>query len=263
MDAWYLPDDPTLGFIEIPAGPFTMGSDPNCDTGSYRDEQPQHTLNPPAFWIGRWPVTVAQFRAFVDDAKFEPGDPGCLQAGSSQPVTSVSWSEALAYCEWLTAKLRESHDMPAPLRIFLGDGKDPSGGVTLPSEAQWEKAARGADGRVYPWGNSPDPNRANYDATGVDAVSVVGCFPGGASPSGVEDLSGNVLEWTRSIEKKYPYRPKDGREDVSKSGAPRVVRGGAFGDIDWVVRAACRHWAPPGVRRRILGFRVVVAPFRF
>ena len=244
---WCLPKDPLLGFVEIPAGPFTMGSDKARDSDAYDDEMPQHPVTLPAYYLARWPVTVAQFRAFVEDAKFAPADPDCLQGVANHPVVDVSWHEALAYCRWLTEKLRASDETPEPLATLLrkgGDGRGPWQ-VTLPSEAEWEKAARGTDGRIYPWGNDPDPNRANYGDTGIGGTSAVGCFPGGASPAyGVEELSGNVWEWTRSLWGKgirdgYPYKPGASRENLDAPGdVHRVVRGGAFGVDRRSVRAA-------------------------
>ncbi len=112
----------------------------------------------------------------------------------------------------------------------------------------------------YPWGNESDPNRANYDDTGIGLTSAVGCFPGGASPYGVEDLSGNVWEWTRSLYENYPYDPGDGRENLEEEGS-RVLRGGAFGFAADYVRCASRVTWGPGYRVLNRGFRVVVSPF--
>ena len=244
-DVWSLPDDVLLGFVEIPAGPFTMGSD-KADSDAFGDETPQHSVTLPTYYVAQWPVTVAQFRTFVEDAGnggFTPQDDACLTGVANHPVVHVSWHEARAYCRWLTEQLRASDQAPEPLATRLrtgGDGRGPWQ-VTLPSEAEWEKAARGTDGRIYPWGKEPDPNRANYEETGIGGTSAVGCFPGGANQAyGVEELSGNVDEWTRSLWGKdwqkpefgYPYTPDDhgrGREnvkapgDVRRGGARRVV----------------------------------------
>ena len=261
-DAWYLPDEPLLGFVEIPEESFRMGEG---------DEQ--HELSLSTYYIARYPVTVAQFRAFVEDSGYEPRDSDSLRGVDNHPVVRVSWHEALAYCDWLTQKLREWEGMPEPLATLL---REEDWAVTLPSEAEWEKAAAAepllgsssqrsellAHKRRYPWGDEPDPNRANYDDTGIGTTSAVGCFPGGASPYGVEDLSGNVWEWTRSLYQDYPYDPADGRENLEAGDDVfRVVRGGSFYLTAVYVRCAARIGWDPNFRFGVDGFRVVVAPF--
>jgi len=263
-DVWYLPGDSMFGFIEIPAGPFTMGSALD-DPDAYDSEKDQHTVRLPQYFIARYLVTVAQFRAFVDDSGYTWEDKDQQQGLANHPVVYVSWYDALAYCAWLTEKLR---DMAWPLATCLHQGWQ----VTLPSEAEWEKAARSTDGRLYPWGNTPDPDRANYEDTGIGTTSAVGCFPGGKSPYGVEDMSGNVWEWTRSKDGAYPYPATNvaraWREVLLKPGEILheddvlcVLRGGVFGTPPQDARCAARPLDRTRSLDRYAGFRMVVAQF--
>lgn len=266
---------PDIAWCQVHAGSFTMGS-PDDSLSFFGKETPQHQRSLAAFCIGRYPVTNAQFATFVqaggygdlrywtraaqeevwqdgkvkawnDDiprqAPYDFGEPFNLP---NHPVVGVTWYEAVAFCLWLTEELRRCGE--------IGDAQE----ITLPSEAQWEKAARGADGRIYPWGGDIDPEWANYDDTGIGAASAVGCFPGGTSPYGIEDLSGNVWEWCRTKwEESYEgYRDDNDLEGTSQ----RVLRGGAF-DVDArFVRAAFRVGFYPFYRFNYFGFRVVLSP---
>ena len=264
-DRWYLPDEDGWGFVEVPAGPFRMGT-PEADLDGlvrryggervyYKDEVQESPVDLDAYYIARYPTTVAQFRAFVQASDY-PFEQDRLRGLDNRPVVYVTWHDAAAYCDWLTGQLRVRADLPEWLRSLLCDRQWV---VRLPTEAEWEKAARGDEGCQFPWGNTPDPNLANYDETGIGTTSAVGCFPGGRTPAGCLDMAGNVREWCHSLYKTYPYDAGDGREDPTV-GRLRVVRGGAFGSRQGGVRCALRGWFVPNIRSGNIGFRVVVAP---
>ncbi len=263
-ELFYLPDEPLLGFVEIPVGPFLMGSDPKKDKRAEDNEQPQHTVNLPRFWMARYTVTVAQYRAFVEDSGYKTTNLDSLRGVDNHPVVWITWHAALAYCQWLTGKLRASPETPELLQSVLRKG----GQATLPSEAEWEKAARGTYGWIYPWGDSFDSKKANTGEGGIGGTSAVRCYAGGASPYGMEDMSGNVWEWTRSLWGKdpsnpkwgYPYRPGDERRENLKAGNDilRVLRGGSWIGSGKHARCAFRHWYVPSVGNSITGFRVVI-----
>jgi formylglycine-generating enzyme required for sulfatase activity len=226
-------------WVEILAGEFRMGVGDD-DPGAYPDEKPLHKVHLPGYAIARTPVSNAQYALFVKasghtaPAHFEDGAPP--RGREAHPVTSVSWEDSLAYCAWLSQ---------ATGRV-----------ITLPSEAQWEKAARGMqDALRYPWGDDFDPLRCNSGESGIRDTTPVGIYLEGASPYGVLDLSGNVWEWTHTLwGSKYHYDPADGREDLQATGE-RVVRGGSFYSDAGNVRCAFRNWFVIDYRSDNLGFR--------
>jgi formylglycine-generating enzyme required for sulfatase activity len=165
------------------------------------------------------------------------------------PVVDVSWHDAKGYCQWLSEVT----------------GKD----YHLPSEAEWEKGARGTDGRIYPWGNQWDATRCNSAESKPFGTTSVYAYPQGASPYGLLDMAGNVWEWTRSLwgkirarpDYRYPYRPTDGRENLAAGYQElRVLRGGAFFNGHRCVRCAYRYWREPHNDIYYVGFRVVMHP---
>lgn len=236
-------------FVFVPSQSFVMGT-PEHELGtlaktfggtreSYREESPQHTLTLPPFAIARTPVTNALFAAYVADTGARSP---LIWRGATPPdelrdcpATDVSWEEAQRFCHWLSAKTG------VPYR--------------LPTEAEWEYAARGSDGRRFPWGDGWDPARANTRDGGSGRVMPVGVNPSGASPFGCLDMAGNVWEWTASLDAPYPYRPDDGREDSDIPGR-RILRGGSFANPRGFARCACRFRLAPTVCNEFLGFRL-------
>ena len=231
----------TLGMpvVWVPPGPFLMGSDKAKDTKAIDSEFPQHEVDLPGYWIGRYPVTVAQFRIFVEETNYQVETERSLEGPVDHPVRYLTWREAMAYCRWLDEKTRLS--------------------VSLPSEAEWEKAARGTDGRIYPWGDDePTENLCNFGRNVGHPTPVGNYSPKGDSPYGCADMSGNVWEWTRSLYKGYPYDANDGREEL-ESDRLRVLRGGAFNLTPGGVRCAFRFRFLPDFRLSLNGFRVCVS----
>jgi len=226
-------------WITIPAGSFQMGS----EHGEAR-EKPVHEVTLEAFEIARDPVINAQYAAFVRSKGVKPPrhwSEGRVPEGKEQhPVVHVSWRDARAFCQWLTSE--------------QGDTKRP---VRLPSEAEWEYAARGSEGREYPWGApEPDPDLCNFGEN-VGDTTPVGSYPKGATPEGVHDLAGNVWEWVEDAwHGDYNGAPSDGSPWTGgKAGAGRVVRGGSWYVVAWSCRSAFRYRNQPDDRIDFLGFR--------
>jgi len=228
-------------WVPIPEGSFWMGSnygDP--------DEKPVRQVPLESYQIARVPITNAQHMLFVQATNH--GMPQHWQDGrpprgqENHPVVNVSWHDALAYCRWLSE----------------ATGKT----ITLPSEAQWEKAARGEkDRREYPWGNDWDASRCNTSELGIGETTPVGIFPEGCSPCGCLDMVGNMWEWTSTVFKPYPYVSTDGRENLEASNdVSRVFRGGSCVSDRLDARCASRGRGDPHLHVGNLGFRVVVSP---
>jgi formylglycine-generating enzyme required for sulfatase activity len=231
-------------FVLVPAGKFLMGSKVDAQ-GALEYEKPLHTVEISYdYWMARYPATKQQFATFVATVRYDFELDKNWEKKPDHPVVNVSWNDAAAYCKWLNEQLRSDlHELV----------------VRLPTEAEWEKAARGTDGRLYPWGNEFDTNKCNCGKLFGGGTTPVGRYsPRGDSPYGCADMAGNVWEWTHSLFKNYLYNPRDGREDSASTNV-RVLRGGAFDDDEGSVRCACRGGDDPGNRVDDLGFRLVVS----
>jgi formylglycine-generating enzyme required for sulfatase activity len=228
-------DTEVLGieWIHIPEGEFMMGD--NFNEGS-TDERPVHAVNLDSYYISKYEVTFEQYDAFCDETfRSKPYDLGWGRG--NRPVITVSWHDANAFCTWLSVKTGI--------------------GIFLPTEAQWEKAARGTGQLRYPWGNSePNCNVANYnDCYGM--TRPVGSYPSGISPYGVYDMGGNVWEWcsdwySATYYAESPYNNPTG----PASGDDRVKRGGSWNNNALKTRCASRYYTPPSGGGSKLGFRI-------
>jgi formylglycine-generating enzyme required for sulfatase activity len=262
-----------IGFVRVPDGEFLMGStDEQIEQLVqevppeekrmrllWEEEKPQHKIFLPEYWIGKTPVTFAQFGAFVkatgyqtaaeknkDDSTWkDPNGERARKGGGfmviinneNAPVVCVNWYDVIAFCTWTS----ETTGMK----------------FGLPSEAEWEKAARGTDGRIYPWGNIWDSGKACTFEGGNKTKSSVGSYPKGVSPYGALDMAGNVKELTRSLSKPYPYNPQDGRENM-QSDDMRISRGGSWFQDKYFARCAFRGREIPDMASFELGFRCVL-----
>ena len=249
------PNDPLWGFIEIQAGDFTMGSNPVLDRLAYENErwssrQRQGEVYLPSFYISQYETTIAQFSIYAEEIGLDLEQIE-LAGPPDFAVHNVTWSDAVGYARWLDSKLRSSPYTPDRLKNMLEGG----GRVTLPSEAEWEKAARGTDGRIFPWGSQPSSDFANFNTGAIHSVGSKSC---NECAYGLSDMAGNVWEFTRSPLQDYPYDPEDDFENLSDD-ALWVMRGGSFADIINNVRVAVRGAVDPGVRSNTIGFRVAIS----
>ncbi len=259
-----LRDSDGMTMVYVPAGEFLMGSSdaqvekatqdcktvyPDCSRDFFTPEQPQHRVTLDAVWIDRTEVTNAQYKACVDAGACRAS--GCADKssfnGAAQPVVCIDWEQAKGYCRWA--------------------------GGRLPTEAEWEKAARGTDARTYPWGNTFDGSRLNYcdkncelnwkDVGGDDGyarTAPVGSYPAGASPYGALDMAGNVAEWVADwYDAGYYARSPERNPPGPDSGQLRVVRGGSWYGDRFDVRSAMRSVHAPTNTYNGVGFRCGVS----
>jgi formylglycine-generating enzyme required for sulfatase activity len=213
--------------IAIPAGTFTQGS-----TRGDEDERPARKVTLKAFSIDRTEVTRGDYAACVAAKRCKAPAHEETAPDPKLPMTNVDWAEAQAYCKFA--------------------------GARLPTEAEWEKAARGTDGRIYPWGDTFDEARCNTRESGISTTTPVGRYPNGASPYHIQDMAGNVWEWTSSLFQPYPYRKNDGRENRD-STENRVLRGDSWVGFRRYARVACRNGGDGPDDGVVNGFRLAWA----
>jgi formylglycine-generating enzyme required for sulfatase activity len=250
-------DKPIIEFVPIPAGEFWMGSDaneidscirfwadqlvePDFKPDQFRSwvlkEYPKHLIHVKEFSIGRFPVTNREYRIFVQKRRWVVPESLSLLGCDDHPVWGVSFEDALAYCE------------------FLGHQLDFS--CRLPTEAEWEYAARGRSCNEYPFGSKFEPTYCNTLEGGVGHTTSVNRYPQGASEFGVYDMAGNVEEWTSDFYEPYPGGITIVDDLAASLGKYRVLRGGSFARGGDLARCARRHGPHPGLAYRYRGFRV-------
>jgi len=232
--------------ILIPEGEFLMGSDKSIDSEAYNNETPQHSHYLDSYYIGIYPVSNRQYKRFVDETGHRP--PNVADYGKAvwegntypeeygdHPVVCVSWSDAVTYCKW--------------------------SGLSLPRESEWEKAARGRDGRIYPWGDILDENLCRYcGSRSSEETCKVWQYPEGKSPYQLLNMSGNVWEWCEDwYDEKAYERYAGGDYSLGGSGSLRGNRGGCWGFNAWGCRVAYRGRGGPALRTDDLGFRLALS----
>ena len=227
-----------MEFMRVPAGKFLMGS----NNSEFDVEKPQHTVDIPYdYWMARFPITNTQYCQFKKK-NFDKGK-------ENHPVVQTNWKNAIEYCEWLNQNLKsEIENLKSEIR--------------LPTEAEWENAARGTDGREYPWGGQFEKYKCNtFEGENGGTTPVRLYSPQGDSPYGCTDMAGNVWEWTHSIQNSYPYKIDDGRENpIASVLGRRIIHGGSFQLIQDFARSAFRDVAAVGYSDETIGFRICLAP---
>jgi len=257
---------PDIAWCEVPAGEFIMG-----------EGKEKHTLNLPySYKAAKYPITNAQYELFVEAGGYgerrywteagwaekekptwgdkQPwtgprnyGEPFNL---ANHPIIGVSWYEAVAYCRWLTEVMRDCG--------MLAEGWQ----IRLPTEAEWEKAARGVDGQIYTWGNEFDLEKANSMETEVESTSAVGIFTDGVSSYGCHEMAGNVWEWCATKwDKEYSYQIEDEWAEVYlDSKMNRIICGGAWDNFSDSLCCALHKDISPNSRGSSRGFRCFCVP---
>jgi formylglycine-generating enzyme required for sulfatase activity len=213
-----------------------MGSDPDRDKACFPDELPRHDVTLRAYEIARFPVTVAEYACFVRSGQGQPQNWQSQLRKLDHPVVNVNWYDVVAYATWLSHLTRQVW--------------------RVPTEAEWEKAARGTDGRRYPWGDTFSKTCCNTLASQIHTTTPVGAYPSGASPYGVYDLAGNVWEWTSSERLPYPYKLPSERDEMHIPEL-RVLRGGSWHDDARHARTTFRECRSSGSFYDTFGFRLV------
>ena len=206
-------DQTKITFVRIPAGSFIMGVDRERIPDMGSSASPKQKIYLHEYWLAKYPLTNEQYEVFLNATGYQEPSNRSLQdirRNKSHPVTGVNWMDAITFCKWVS---------------------DITGSeVRLPTEAEWERAARGSDERIYPWGNeTAESHHCNFNSSGTTQVGTFS--PEFDSPYGCADMIGNVWEWSNSLYKPYPYNNRDGREEISNPG-PRVLRGGSWMSLE-------------------------------
>jgi len=262
--------DLQMNFIKIPESDFTMGSKRTLDRDAHDDEMPAQTLHVSDYYLMRYPVTNAQYNQFIQATNHRTPSSwsNCEypEDKANHPVSGVTYGDALAFCSWAA----QVTGLP----------------VRLPTEAEWEKAARGPQVRLFPWGDEWKSGLCNTSEEKLKGTTPVDQFsPQGDSPYGIADMGGNVQEWCSSMFGAYPYDPNDGREEhvydlqganllpkiletgttsliesAEASIGKAVIRGGSWRESKFQARCAYRGWAAPMHRSDDTGFRCCYEP---